>query len=214
MASLKGTLIYPQRYINLKAAVKAECARRKYTGSVASYAGTQYDYTEIPTSQHIIPKEHFVKNNIPLKAINSNGMPSSYEERVITDDDMLLLETKVAAFATRKIIDKSPTDCAASCTGTCTTSCQTGCTSGCSGGCDGCSGCGGACSNSCSGGCSGCGGECSSSCTTGCGTGCSSECVSSCYGGCSGGDCGSSCGNCGTNCSGVCGAACAATVSS
>ena len=213
MASYRNSLIYPQRYIELKQAVKQECARRRYIGSVASYAGTDYDYIEIPTSEHIIKSEHFTKNNIPLRAINSSGMPSSYEEREITDNDMLILETKVEAFASRNIVNRTATDCSSSCTGTCTMTCTTGCTSGCSGGCDGCSGCGGACSNSCTNACSGCGGACSSTCSTGCGTGCSTECVASCYGGCDG-DCGTSCSHCGTNCSGICGAACASTVSS
>ena len=218
MASQKGKLIYPQRYKILKAAVKAECLRRNKVGSVASYGGVQYDYTHEPDSDSIIATEHFSKNNIPLRAINPDGMPSTLEDRIITDDDMLILETKVATFADRDIYDQSPTDCASSCTGTCTTSCSGSCTDGCSGDCWA------RCQSSCSNGCgNGCGGQCSTTCGGECDAGCVGFCYSSCYGTCEGAcyvgcdtDCGdrcsagclSECSHCGTSCSDACGVAC------
>ena len=41
-------LIEPSRIIELKARVKAECARRKYVGSVAEYSEAGYDFIETP----------------------------------------------------------------------------------------------------------------------------------------------------------------------
>ena len=42
---ISGSIVDVDRLIKLKEKVKAECLRRKYTGSVSSYGGTSYDYT-------------------------------------------------------------------------------------------------------------------------------------------------------------------------
>jgi hypothetical protein len=39
-----GDKALSERITDLKALVKAECLRRAYTGSVASYGGADYDY--------------------------------------------------------------------------------------------------------------------------------------------------------------------------
>ncbi len=151
-------IISASRFKELKAAVKAECLRRSYTGSVADYGGSSYDYTTEPADGGMIKKEYYEKNAVPLNAISGDITTTA---GIITETGIKTMEEKVAALAA---ISKtsSNTGCAASCTGLCSSSCS-----------GGCSGCGGACSSSCSGGCSG---SCSSSCKGGC--------VETCEGGC------------------------------
>jgi hypothetical protein len=55
--------IEPTRYNNLKARIKAECQRRAYTGSVATYGGASYDYTTKPAKGGKIA---FVDSNVTL----------------------------------------------------------------------------------------------------------------------------------------------------
>ena len=61
-------------FIALKARVKAECARRKYTGSVETYASSKYDYTVTPTDGGLVLPEHVNKLITPLNAIASTGL--------------------------------------------------------------------------------------------------------------------------------------------
>ena len=43
--------ITPQRIIDLKAKVKAECQRRRYTGRIDNtYGSATYDFTTVPTA--------------------------------------------------------------------------------------------------------------------------------------------------------------------
>ena len=151
-------IISASRFKELKAAVKAECLRRSYTGSVADYGGSSYDYTTETADAGMIKKEYYEKNAVPLNAISGDITTTA---GIITETGIKTMEEKVAALAA---ISKtsSNTGCAASCTGLCSSSCS-----------GGCSGCGGSCSYSCSGGCSG---NCSSTCTGGC--------VETCEGGC------------------------------
>lgn len=144
------------RFNALKAAIKKECQRRAYTGSVSSYGGTSYDYANAPTINSIINPEHYSKNLVPMNAINKNTfpIPETYN-RVIKESEIALMESKVASWASRvkgSSNDSSASDCSASCTGLCH-SCTGNCVSGCSG-----------CSGSCSGSCSGCTGTCLGSC--------------------------------------------------
>lgn len=155
-------LITADRFKSLKAAVKAECQRRKYTGSVETYGGTDYDYSVTPAAGKIVAKEHSEKNVVPMNAINSSEfpIPSSYEN-IITESDIATMEAKVATWASREVgsdADNSASDCAASCTGLCHS-----CTGNCVSGCTGCTGCTGTCEGGCQyicGGCGGCGGDC------------------------------------------------------
>lgn len=166
-------LITADRFNSLKAAVKAECQRRKYTGSVEAYGGTAYDYSVAPASGEIVTKEHSEKNVVPMNAINSSvfPIPTSYEN-IITETDIAAMETKVAAWATREVgsdADNSASDCAASCTGLCHS-----CTGNCVSGCTSCTSCTGTCEGGCQGGCGGCGG---------CGNcgGCGGDCANCAY---------------------------------
>lgn len=195
-------IISASRFKELKAAVKAECLRRSYTGSVADYGGSSYDYTTEPVDGGMIKIEYYEKNAVPLNAI-SGDIGSINLNQIITEAGIKEMEEKVAALAA---IDKtsSSTGCKASCTGLCSSSCS-----------GGCSGCGGACSSSCSGSCSGgcsttCSGKCDTTCTDACKGDCGTQCEASCGSGC-GGTCHT---NCDTYCKGTCGNGCGTTCTS
>lgn len=174
----------------LKTKVKAEMLRRCYSGSVALYGGANYDYATPPAADGPILGEHLKKNLIPMQAINPDGLP--VYPGPLSEADQEMMETKVAAWATRALTDQSATDCKTGCTGTCYTTCQTGCSGGCTGSCTG----------DCDGGCRGCGSGCSGGCS-GCGSGCADTC-SGCDDTCTG-TCVSACGNtCGTGCTHAC----------
>lgn len=206
--------ISAQRYNNLKAEVKAECARRNNVSttsgstSVASYASTAYDYTTTPASGVVIKEEHYTKNKVPLAAIKS-GIGS--DSKLIDDSNMTELESFVTLCKAQGKEDKTAAN--NTCSGGCTGLCYLTCTGSCSGGCQG------TCSGSCTGSCkNGCGGACSSSCKEGdCYGGCSGDCEGSCTGDCEGsckGGCDGSCkGGC-DGCSGYCGASCESYCSS
>lgn len=194
MATVKA-----DRFAALKAKVKAECLRRSYEGSVASYGGASYDYSEAPAAGRVIRQEHRDKLIGPMRAVNSDVIPAG--QGVVSEEELKNLETRATVWAARSIADQSGSDCKTGCTGTCYTGCTTGCSGcsgGCSGGCKGCSGCGSGCAGGCTGecttGCSGCGNACStncdgctgcgSDCQTGCGQGCGSGCARTCSGHC------------------------------
>ena len=193
-------LIDSAKLNNLKARVKQECSRRNMTGSVAAYAGTEYDYTITPSDGVTILQEHYEKLAVPLNAINNKMQSETDGDRIVSEEELDAMATMLTTLEARKYYDNSGSDCSASCTGMCY-SCTGTCSGGCSG-CTGCSGCGGMCSYSCSGGCD-------SSCTQTCGgDGCVGQCVLTCYGSCEG-YCKEGCsGGCGTDCTGTCGYSC------
>ena len=161
-------VISADRYNNLKARVKAECNRRRYTGSVSSYGGTAYDYTITPASGGIIRTEHRDKIATPLNAINSDNVHLATGQNVISDNDITVMESFTTVLEARSKTDRKGTDCKSSCTGLCY---------GCTGTCyNVCSGCG----NSCSYNCTGCTGSCSNTCKGSCETGCSGGCYNAC----------------------------------
>lgn len=171
-------IISPERFTELKAKVKAEMLRRNQSGSVASYGGTEYDYTVVPADGKIIKEEHREKLIVPMNAVNSDQVPLS-QVSFVNDNEITTLETKINAWATRSLTDKSGSDCKSGCTGTCYTGCSTGCS--------GCSGCSGTCKSGCTScsGCHGCSG-CTSYCVDHCNNSCSGTCKGGCYGGCDG----------------------------
>lgn len=165
----------------LKERVKAECARRKYTGSVASYAGTAYDYSYPAAAGTIVRYEHYTKIAEPLTAID--GKVRTPRTRINQAD---ITEMDTALTALEKIsLRATNTGCAASCTGLCSTACSGSCSGTCRGSC------GDDCGYDCTGGCDGsCGTSCATDCTTtctgrcyGCGNVCGTECADSCYAG-------------------------------
>ena len=195
------SIITASRLNTLKSAVKAECNRRKYTGSVTTYAGSTYNYNQTPAKGVIVKKEVYEKNAVPLNAI-SGDVSTEVSSNVIRDSDFLKLETKVAALKKISLSAASgSTGCNASCTGLCST--------GCGNSCDGCTGCGSGCASTCSGSCEGsCEGGCSVTCDGGCQAACQDDCTGDCAGGC-GALCADSCSvNCEGSCRGGCDNSC------
>ena len=187
------SIITASRLNTLKSAVKAECNRRKYTGSVTTYAGSTYNYNETPAKGVIVKKEVYEKNAVPLNAI-SGDVSTEVSSNVIRDSDFLKLETKVVALKKISLSAASgSTGCNASCTGLCST--------GCGNSCDGCTGCGSGCASTCSGSCEGsckggCEAECEDDCTADCASDCWARCADNCQGSCEGscrGGCDNSC---------------------
>ena len=182
--------------VNLKAKVRAEMLRRSRTGSVAAYGGTDYDFTAVPQDGGPLLGEHLKKNLVPMQAVNDADLP--VYPGPLTREGQEAMETKIDAWKTRSITDRSASDCKSSCTGTCSGGC-TSCSNTCTGGCISCSNtCTGSCSDSCTGGCyysctkncswdcySSCSGECTS-CTGSCYYSCTKNCSWDCYSSCTG----------------------------
>ena len=208
MALSVGNRYLASEFINLKARVKAEMQRRKYKGSLVTYASASYDYTVTPTANSVVLPEHVNKIAIPLNAINTTGI----EE--VASGDVIKAINALDEFLTKAekySITGKTTDCKSSCTGLCVTGCGSGCT-GCSGscstGCTGCSGCGG-CGNTCSGAC---GGVCSNDCISACDITCQGQCKNGCYQGCKN-ICKGTCQGCSGTCKGSCSNGCTGGVS-
>lgn len=203
-------IISPDRFTALKTKVKAECQRRKYTGSVASYGGAAYDYSRQPTVNTVVTTGFYAKNAEPLNAILQTL--DTDPNRIIDDEELAVMESAVLDLSSKSLNASSlaATGCKANCTGLCYTSCGNQCTdactscTSCSGGCSGCgSGCGSGCSG-CSG-CGGCGSGCDGWCTGDCFTSCTGTCGTSCSGTCQGCQGCSGCSTyCATSCLGVC----------
>lgn len=179
MALYEGDVILASDFIAIKARVKAECARRKYNGSVASYADSSYDYTVEPSDGDVPLPEHFNKIIVPLNAIADTGRSQTqygYLIRAMNDIDSAL--TTLESIAETATSSGCKSSCTGLCQGTCTTAC-TGCTGGCSGSC------GSGCATGCSGGCRAtCRDLCADDCTGVCEESCYANCYSSCEGGC------------------------------
>lgn len=183
MALNSGDVFSATDFINLKARVKAECARRKYNGSVASYATATYDYTVVPSANTVPLPEHFNKIITPMNAMVNTGRSTVSSGSLVAQ-----LASISSALSTleAKDVTASNSGCKSSCTGLCQGTCTGTCTSGCSSGCKG--SCKGSCSGSCASQCiDTCKDVCASDCTATCGLGCSFGCVDTCSGTCSDG---------------------------
>lgn len=190
--------IDPNEFITLKAAIKAEMQRRKYTNSLAAYGGTAYDYTKTPAVGDAIYEEHYTKNIVPLQAANSTKVPDATMPRAVSQEDMDSMESFVAIMSARtNLADRSSSDCNGNCAGACSTACSTGCYTTCTGTCSGT--CVATCANDCNYDCYGsCYGNCSGTCSGTCSGGCSGGCTNACTGACAFG-CGTGCGGCEAN---------------
>ena len=214
MALTSDNPVKATELVALKAKVKAEMQRRNQSGSVSSYGGSAYDYnsTDNPVVDQPLHREAYNKIITPARAVNSANIPG-----VIATGDVLPaineVNSRIDAWRTRSITDRTASDCASGCTGTCYTGCASGCYTGCTNACQGCGsgcatsctgGCGGGCGGGCSGSCGGCGGGCGDGCSGGCESNCASGCDNSCTAYCAGG-----CSNtCGAGCSDGCQSSC------
>lgn len=192
------------------AEIATECARRRYYGSVSTYADRANNVLTTGSFEtgDTIAEQTFNAIEEPMTAINQKDNPATKEHPItIKDAPLSNIEANLAVYKTYPVQGVN-TGCSANCTGLCYTQCTGGCTSGCSGAC------GGACSNNCSGGCSGCTGctSCSGTCSGGCKGGCRGcTSCSGCSGGCSSGC--SGCSGCSTSCTGGCSKGCAGACS-
>lgn len=215
-----GSIVDIDRLTKLKEKVKAECLRRKYTGSVENYGSSTYDFSNEPTVGGIIEKEYYDKNATPLNAINNNLVPKANitnAENIALNDEIYNMDYQVSAWMTTDKVNDKHTDCANSCTGLCL-SCTGSCTSGCSNTCRAncANNCTGTCGSGCTNACRGCGSGCSGSCSGDCDSGCKGTCTVTCgYSGCAGlcqegcknectQGCTKSCGDCGSSCKNFC----------
>jgi len=208
-----------ERFLDLKKRVREECLKRCYTGSVLMYGSQDFDFENQPAEGNLILGEHYEKIATPLAAINSDLVPDLDPKRIVSEEELAMLEAAVTTFEAESKARTTPGECKSSCTGTCYTECSASCTGSCGGNCsggcltscNGCDGCSGSCTNVCSGCTStckthctgGCSGSCKETCTVSCGfRGCSGSCRNHCYNGCVS-SCGGGCSTCGSNCSGV-----------
>lgn len=202
MAFAVNNPILANDFIDLKARVKAECARRCYNGSVAQYATSEYDYTSQPTSGGIPLPQHLNKIIVPLNAIRNTGISETrvgYLVRTYDTAQTILSELEAIE------ADAENSGCSASCTGLCQGTCTGACTSGCTGGCKaGCtSSCGGECSHSCFINCDYyCTDKCDQLCAYDCEDDCEGTCLGWCYMMCTGGCYGTCASSCRDTCAG------------
>lgn len=196
MALNSGDVFSATDFINLKARVKAECARRKYNGSVASYATATYDYTVVPSANTVPLPEHFNKIITPMNAMVNTGRSTVSSGSLVAQ-----LASISSALSTleAKDVTASNAGCKASCTGLCQGTCASACTTGCTGACKG------TCKGTCTGGCgSNCAGTCWAACFVNCDTYCTDTCDSVCAFSCTA-DCAGGCkGGCLSGCMGTC----------
>lgn len=86
-----GSIVDIDRLTKLKAKVKAECLRRKYTDSVENYGSSTYDFSNNPTVGGVIKREYYDKNATPLNAINNSLVPKAN----ITDAENVVLNDEI-----------------------------------------------------------------------------------------------------------------------
>lgn len=124
----------------LKAKLKAECQRRNHNGSLAQYASSEYDFTNVPVAGAAILEEHGKKTvDILLQVKDKNDLQFVTKDNTIPSGfgtDLLAYVDQLASEAT----EGSVSSCRGGCTGLCLGACSSGC-SGCNSQCNGCTGC-------------------------------------------------------------------------
>lgn len=176
-------IITAERFNSIKARVKAEMKRRNGYGSMAAFAGTEYDFSVTPAKDGVILKEHGQNMVDLLRNINQND---GLEATDIIVQDLDKVEEVLSKYEQESMTGSS-SSCGGACSGLCTTTCTGSCEGSCSGYCaNSCNGdCYGSCSG-CSGSCSGGCGSCDSTCKGTCSKQCASSCTITCSGGCLG----------------------------
>lgn len=179
MSAANGINYTAQEFIDLKARVKAEMQRRRGVGSLAAYAGSEYDFTVTPTSGGPTLTEHGYKIWFPMEQINDTGVNQPIKNGPLEKFDSL--ETLLATAESQPMGVPNNSSCMASCSGLCQSSCTGGCYTTCTSSCS--DDCTYGCRGGCEGGCDGmCPGGCAGYCTQACGdTACGVICEGSCY---------------------------------
>lgn len=179
----------------IKKKVKAEMQRRHGTGSMATYAGTNWDFTALPATGGKVQTEHGHKVIAPIIAVKPQGnlTDAAAGAKIPSDFNTANLNKIVDTYAAEATTTPH-SSCQASCSGLCTTGCYSGC-SGCLSSCI--NGCAYECTNSCTA-------SCMLDCVTGCENTCKITCFKVCLNSCVGG-CESGCeGGCEGTCRGIC----------
>ena len=73
-------LLDSDRFNNLKERIKAECAARCYTGSVAEYGGRTFDFSLQPDADKRVLNEHIKKIIDPLAVINHDLVSDAFPQ--------------------------------------------------------------------------------------------------------------------------------------
>lgn len=164
MSWLKGDKVTAEDFVTLKEKVKAELARRQWTGSVKEYAT---DYTDIPQQKGKIKKSHITEIVNTLNKINNvnyNLTEPIKIQSLSAINDLVEKWSKID----KGVSSLSATGCKSSCTGLCLSLCHS---------------CSGTCSTTCASSCYV--NNCTNGCTNAC-TGCTNACQSGCSNNCSG----------------------------
>ena len=162
MALTQHSKIMSSDIIALKNRVKAEMARRKYYGSLASL-NTNFSNSANSGDQALLT--HFNETIGHINYINATGISSDLIYAISAEASQL------GVYENRGITS-STNDCTYLCRGLCVSKCDTTC-----------SGCGSGCASTCSGNCSGwCEDSCDNYCADSCGgsNGCKNTCTSGC----------------------------------
>ena len=143
--------------------------RRHGTGSMAAYAGTDWDFTAQPATGGKVLTEHGHKVIVPIIAVKPQGnlTDAAAGAKIPSDFNTANLNKIVDTYAAEATTTPH-SSCQASCSGLCTTGCYSGC-SGCTG-----------CSNTCIGCSNTCTGFCTAACLDGCEVACVHVCVHVC----------------------------------
>lgn len=172
-------MVTAQQANELHEKIKAEMLRRNGHGSLASFGGSDYNFTKAPTVGELVEVEHGDKTVDLILQIEDFGdlilseqysqIPTDFSEVLSTEIDRLASEAKTG-------LTSEVSSCRGDCTGLCVGSCH--------GKCNGCTGCTASCGTGCASGCNttctgGCQGNCTGSCNTGCSTGCNTTCTGS-----------------------------------
>lgn len=179
-------------FIALKAKVKEEMLRRKYTGSLEEYGGENYDFTIVPQTGTQILADQANKIITPINAVDDSG----FSIRQVGDPAkaMNVLDAKITAYAAAPLEGENHY-CKESCSGLCSTACGDSCGGECS------DTCGGECATECGDECTG---TCKKSCTGDCTGYCGGACAFGCGGDCTGQGCMGTCQSCTGSCTGSC----------
>ncbi len=137
---------------NLKASIKTEMSRRKGYGDLSAYAGSNYDFTDTPTSDHEILAEQGQKTiDLLLYIKDITGINKTAQGDILPPAGSTL-SALVSQYASESM-EGTTSSCRGACAGLCAGSCTGGC-NGCTGKCDtGCQGCTASCGSGCSSGC-------------------------------------------------------------
>ena len=127
----QGGLISPEDFTSLKKLINTEITRRSNansSGSISTYKGTSWQFSETPANGKFITYEHIQKITTPLNAIDGNT-PTPDKESLVYAQTLKDCLVKINDLSSKSLTGSS-SGCRSSCTGLCSSACYSGC-SGC-----------------------------------------------------------------------------------